>query len=391
MSDVSSLVKKTDFNTTVTEIEGKIPDVSSLVKKTDYTTEITSIKIGFVTNAALDSRHKDLVQKTKFKSEFKKVDDEASKNSSKVLSYEHKSKQKDTINDLESVTSYFRGRYYFDSDDGTQNYLVFQPMYKYFETSVKGSTTFVSSWESKGLSNEKISSNTTLRYNQAPSLAYDNVRIKLKFAGDLLKQDKITYNHGPIVNIYIVYRLSPGITSDITLENCLFGAAKITKILKINTYSGYGIAFDSKGSFSNPGGGYCKNVIIFGADLSSSVHANNRANNILVLGKEFIQGINSTTIYAEKMYSTNFTVTNKNFCLSLHYNCDSSYLFVNGKEIVSFKAKDSEIVPYPLCLGNISKDFSLINTTNTGLYGYIYDFSVDYKAITNDKIHDIHR
>ena len=91
------------------------------------------------------------------------------------------------------------------------------------------------------------------------------------------------------------------------------------------------------------------------------------------------------------MYLTNFTVTNKNFCLSLHYNGDSSYLFVNNKGIANFKAKDSEILPYQLCLGNVSKDFSPLNTTNTGLYGYIYDFSVDYKAITNDKIHDIHR
>ena len=75
----------------------------------------------------------------------------------------------------------------------------------------------------------------------------------------------------------------------------------------------------------------------------------------------------------------------------MHYNGDSSYLFVNGKEIVNFKAKNFEIVPDPLCLGNVSKDFSTINTTNTGLFGYIYNFSVDYKAITNDKIHDILR
>ena len=73
---------------------------------------------------------------------------------------------------------------------------------------------------------------------------------------------------------------------------------------------------------------------------------------MLVLGKDFIQGIDGTTIYAEKMYSTNFTVANKKFSLSLHYNGDSSYLFVNGKEIINFQAKDSEIVPYPLCLGN---------------------------------------
>ena len=75
----------------------------------------------------------------------------------------------------------------------------------------------------------------------------------------------------------------------------------------------------------------------------------------------------------------------------MHYNGGNSYLFVNGKEIINFKAKDSEIVSYPLCLGNVSKDFSLLNTTNTGLSGYIYGFRVDYKAITNDKIHDIHR
>ena len=148
----------------------------------------------------------------------------------------------------------------------------------------------------KGLSNEKISSVITSSYNRAPNLAYDNVKIKLKFVGSLLKQDKITYNHGPILNIYIVYRLSTSITSDITLENCLFGAVKITKNLKINSYSGYGIAFHSGGSFSHPSGEYGKNVIIFGADLSSSVHANNRTNNILVLGKEFIQKVNGTTI-----------------------------------------------------------------------------------------------
>ena len=91
------------------------------------------------------------------------------------------------------------------------------------------------------------------------------------------------------------------------------------------------------------------------------------------------------------MYSTNFTATNKIFCLILHYNRDNSYLFVNGKEIINFKAKDSEIVPYPLCLGGLSKDFSPSNTLKTGLKGYTYEFSVDYWAIANDKILDIHK
>ena len=93
----------------------------------------------------------------------------------------------------------------------------------------------------------------------------------------------------------------------------------------------------------------------------------------------------------KKMYSTNFAVDNKKFCLSLHYNSDKSYLFVNEKEIFKFKAKDSEIVPYRLCLGNISTDFGIGHMLNTGLAGYIYDFSVDYRAISNDKILDIHK
>ena len=79
------------------------------------------------------------------------------------------------------------------------------------------------------------------------------------------------------------------------------------------------------------------------------------------------------------------------FCLSLHYNKSSSHLFVNGTEIIKFKAKDSEIASNPFCLGNISKDFCVDNMKKTGLNGYVYDFSVDCRTISNDKIQDIHR
>ena len=147
---------------------------------------------------------------------------------------------------------------------------------------------------------------------------------------------------------------------------------------------------DKKGSYTHPDGGYGRNVIIFGADLSNSKNANNATRNILVLGRDFIQGIDGTIIYAEKMYSPNFTVENKIFCLSLHYNGDNSYLFVNGKQVINFKAKYSEIKAYHLYLRNISKDFSASDWEDTGLYGNVYDFSVDYSAITNDKILDIH-
>ena len=91
------------------------------------------------------------------------------------------------------------------------------------------------------------------------------------------------------------------------------------------------------------------------------------------------------------MYSANFTVDNKIFCLSLHYNGDNSYLFVNGKEFTKFKAKNSELIKYPICLGSLSKDYDTNSRKGTGLYGNIYDFSVDYSVITNNKIVDIHK
>ena len=94
---------------------------------------------------------------------------------------------------------------------------------------------------------------------------------------------------------------------------------------------------------------------------------------------------------SEKMYSINFTVTTKKFCLSLHYNRANCYLFVNGTEIHKFKAKDSEVVVTSLYLGNISKDWSGDNMKKkTGLNGYVYDSSVDYDAVAVDNILEIH-
>ena len=93
---------------------------------------------------------------------------------------------------------------------------------------------------------------------------------------------------------------------------------------------------------------------------------------ILVLGIGPTQGLEHT-VAAEKMYSNNFTVTKKKFCLSLRYNRANSYLFVNGTEIYKFKAKDSQIVASPLGLGNISKDWSTDRMKKIGFNGYVYD------------------
>ena len=93
-------------------------------------------------------------------------------------------------------------------------------------------------------------------------------------------------------------------------------------------------------------------IIIFGVDMSSSTKTDNKKEDILIPGKNQTQGL-AHTLTAEKMYSINFSKSHTKFCLSLHYNGANSYLFVNGKEIHKFKAKYSEIVATPLCLGSI--------------------------------------
>ena len=173
-------------------------------------------------------------------------------------------------------------------------------------------------------------------------------------------------------------------------ETFFFGSVKLTKNDDIDKYgySGYGIGFDRETSFSI-GNETGKNVI-FGVDMSSSSKIDNRKKDILILGKGPTQGLEHTLSVA-KLCSINFTKKNIKFCLSLHYNGANSYLFVNGTEIIKFKVKDSEILAYSLCLGNISKDWSQDNMKKTGFNGQIYDFSTDYKAISVSNILNIHK
>ena len=124
--------------------------------------------------------------------------------------------------------------------------------------------------------------------------------------------------------------------------------------------------------------------------MSSFTKIDNRTKDILILDKSSTQGLEHT-LSEEKMYSINYTESNKTICLGLHYNWANSYLFVNGREIYKFKAKDSGIVATPLCLGNISKGWTVDNMKKTWLNGYIYDFSADYDAIAIDGILDIYK
>ena len=129
-------------------------------------------------------------------------------------------------------------------------------MYRYFK--VITNTDYISSWKSKGLYDESFKPPTASDNSLNPILDYHGTKIRVKFTGSCLKLPKIMYNHGKVVNIYIVYEFGASSSNfdDPTLENCLFGAVTLTKNADIDKYeySRYGIRFDRRGSFSFPGG-----------------------------------------------------------------------------------------------------------------------------------------
>ena len=139
-------------------------------------------------------------------------------------------------------------------------------MYRYFKrVAGVGSGNYIYFWKSKGLSDENITAPTTSDYKRNAELSYFG-KTRVEFNGSCLKQNKVTFNHGKVVNIYIVYEISKSIdiSNYPTLENCLFRAVSLTKNADIDKYkySGYGIGFDRHRSFSFPGTGLGRNVII---------------------------------------------------------------------------------------------------------------------------------
>ena len=230
-----------------------------------------------------------------------------------------------------------------------------------------------------------------------PELKNDG-RMRVSLSGNHFQQNKVIIsNDNNVINIYCVYKIDPiASTKDdtSTVQNALFGAMEITKNADTSKYNykGYGICFDEGGTFSKGNINNGLNVLILGVHESSLVHANNKANNIYVMGDLFVKGINDTTLYAENVYSQNFTQLSKKFVLSLHYNVDDSYLFVNGKQKLKFKCKTENLVKERLCIGNFSDQWTASESEKTGLYGNIYDFVVDYEEIVRvGPIYDFHR
>ena len=166
-----------------------------------------------------------------------------------------------------------------------------------------------------------------------------------------------------------------------------------------NNYKGYGICFDKRSQFSHTitevGFAHTtngRNVLIFRVDMNFRADAINRANHIYLMGEGLTQGINDTTIYVEKNYWRNFTDPGKKIIISLHYNGDKSYFFVNGRQELKFKAKTDQLVKEKLCIGNLSDQWTASKSEKTGLCGSIYDFVVDYEQIAGVKtIYDMHK
>ena len=248
--DISNLVTKTDYNTKISDIENKIPDH-------DHNKYITTSEFNKLKTENFKGRLKQaaLVTKTDFDNKPQRLNKRITSNKTKHLLVENELRKLKTFD-----FSYFKGKDYFEEHD-TQNYLVFQPMYKYFKRIAGvGSSNYIYFWklsgyclDNLGLSDERINSITTSNYSVTPELSHYGTKTRVKFSGSCLRQDKATYN-GTIVNIYIVYEISKNynINSYPTLENCLFGVVSLTKHVDIDQYkySGYGIGFKRKGEFS---------------------------------------------------------------------------------------------------------------------------------------------
>ena len=396
-TSLRSLLPVSTFNSKVTELEGKVTTVdnklSGFVKKTDYGAEITKIKNDYATNASLDSKINDL-KAQHISTEVKKIDDKTKKNASDILAFENRLKQKeDMVNENEREISFSRGFFfYIDQSD-----LVYDCKANSFNiNSLK-----ILTRKSTGVFNY----NMKAVGNSGGEFSYliDDGKLCVRSNGCYFTQSKALKLNNT-VNIYIVYRLNPISSTrntDYTIQNALFGAMKITKNTDYskNNSTGYGPCFDKRGTFTHTiqEGNFdhttaARNLIIFGVVMSFSVHATNRANNIYVIGEALVQGINDTTIYAEKNFYRNFTDPDKKSVLSLHYNGDNSYLFVNGRQELKFKEKNNQIIDEKFCLGNLSSEWTTSESEKTGLYGNIYDFVVDYKSINGVKpIYDIHR
>ena len=344
------LLKKTDFDSKITEIEGKIPNISGLATNSSLTT--VENKIPDITS---------LITRTDFDAKLKNISDRVTNNKSKDILLDNKLKKLKTLVGSTAKTksdegqiedSFTRGFYYYLQ----ASYLVYECKIRSFNFN-NGK---ISEWKSTGIFN--YSNDSNMRgiedpKTKLPELKNDGI-IHVFLFGNYFEQNKVIIpSNNNVINIYCIYELRQvniPLSIEFTILNALFGAIEITKNANTSKYKykGYGICFDKGGSFSEDSINNGRNVLICGVHESSLLHSNNKANNIYVMGKDFVQGINDTTLYVDKVYSQTFTQPNKKFVISLHYNGDNSYLFVNGKQKLKFICKAGQLLKNKLCIGN---------------------------------------
>ena len=244
--------------------------------------------------------------------EVKAIDDKTKKNASDILSFESRLKQKkDTINENERGLSFNRGFFYYLQ----QSCLVYECKSSSFDTNITSTTTTIkiSTWKSTGIFSGNMIAAGNAKGN-LPDLKNDG-RMNVYLCGNRFQQNVAGIpNSSNVINIYCVYKLDPIASNGeyiFTIQNALFGAMQITKNADTSKYDykGYGICFDEGGQFGHTitEGGFAhttntRNFLIFGADMSFSTHANNRANNIYVMGELFIQGIKILRYMQKKIF-----------------------------------------------------------------------------------------
>ena len=256
--------------------------------------------------------------------------------------------------------------------DGFQNMFVYQPKLDTLELKkkIKALIMFL-------VGNQKEVFTSTLRPSYTAflhSTKFFGYKLEIKFDKDPLDVEQNNYLT-KIVNAYTVYEINSwprNPTNNFKLRNCLLDATNIARNGDKGKWvnSGSGITFDGADSwnFSND---FARNVMIFGVDNGSSSHTDNRKTIFLILGKGQTYGINGSFGSPEKTFNIDFSKARTTFCLSLHYNHNNSYLFINGK--VNFKLKaNNENVNFlaQFCLGSISNGFGAIVSREVFLKGH---------------------
>ena len=229
--------------------------------------------------------------------------------------------------------------------------------------------------------------------NIAPTFLDYHLLPNMNFNGHCLMKNNISITKA-VINLYISYTQGPELRdsyTDFTLNNCLLRCWKLTKNADSDKYkyTVYDIGFASRSENLLIDGSYGKNFIIFGADMNSFLHVDNKGKDILILGEEPTQWLDDTTLTAEAKYPINFTQSGKIFVLGLHYK--GLHLFADAIKVYQFKTENSEIKDYALFFDKPLKDFTINHMEKTRLKRVVNLFSADFNPIDNNEILDIHR